>query len=228
MGERMDKLIAFDCDGTLVDSRVGILRGMRKAFEINGLVPPKENKILSIVGLKLHEAITKLCDFDDVELINKIEHDFVSIFKEGINKGGYIDEVIIDGVDEVLLSLSKNKNYKKAIVTGKCKRALKETMDHFNFHSHIDITKTADCGPGKPNPQILIDAMDQVGVDENNTIMVGDTVYDIEMGKAIGVHTIGVTFGYHTKDELINAGADYIIDDMREILCIIDNLFNKK
>lgn len=224
----MDKLIAFDCDGTLVDSRVGILRGMREAFQKNGLIPPSESRILGIVGLKLHEAIYRLCDFDDIELVNKLERDFVDIFKEGINQGGYIDEVIIDGVNEVLDELSSIHNYKKAIITGKCRRALKETMNHFDFHNHFNLTKTADCGPGKPNPKILIDAMIEMGVKSEDTIMVGDTIYDIEMGNEIGVHTIGVTFGYHSREDLVSAGADYIIDDMREILPIVDNIFNQK
>ena len=77
--------------------------------------------------------------------------------------------------------------------------------------------KTADDGPGKPHPQILEDAMVQMGAKPRETIVIGDTSFDIKLAKNAGAGAIGVKWGYHTADELEAAGADRLIGSFSEV-----------
>jgi phosphoglycolate phosphatase len=83
------------------------------------------------------------------------------------------------------------------------------------------VLKIADDGPGKPNPDLMLDAMRETGVDAAQTLMVGDTSFDILMAKAAGTQAIGVGWGYQTVEELEESGADVIAatpEDLNNLL----------
>jgi len=83
------------------------------------------------------------------------------------------------------------------------------------------VLKSADDGPGKPAPDLMLDAMSETGVTPAQALMVGDTSFDIMMAKAAGARAVGVAWGYQTVDELHDSGADAIADtheDLRAIL----------
>ena len=77
--------------------------------------------------------------------------------------------------------------------------------------------KTADDGPSKPHPEILYQAMAENGVEPQDTVMIGDTTYDIEMARAAGVSAVGVSWGYHETQTLFDAGAHIVVNSCEEL-----------
>jgi phosphoglycolate phosphatase len=83
-------------------------------------------------------------------------------------------------------------------------------VDAYDIRRYFQVLKSADDGPGKPNPDLMLDAMAETGAAPEQTLMVGDTSFDIMMAKAAGTQAIGVGWGYQTIDELEDSGADAI------------------
>ena len=81
---------------------------------------------------------------------------------------------------------------------------------------------TTDDFQAKPKPDMAINAQKKLSVEPIQSIMIGDTIHDIQMGKLAGFITIGVTWGYNTKQSLINAGADFIADDINQLQSLLN------
>ena len=94
------------------------------------------------------------------------------------------------------------------IATGKARRGLLTTLERHGLSNRFITLQTVDSNPGKPHPAMLLRAMAETGVDPSATVVVGDTVYDMEMARRAGVRAVGVAWGYHTPDELEATGAD--------------------
>ncbi len=104
------------------------------------------------------------------------------------------------------------------IATGKARRGLIGSLERHDLSGHFVTLKTADDGPGKPHPGILEGAMAEVGVGATETVMVGDTVFDIQMARNAQTRSLGVSWGYHEADELAAAGAARVIDSFEDLL----------
>lgn len=217
-------LIVFDCDGTLIDSGHNIVTAMRKAWLSNGLKPPPTNAIRRIVGLKLGEAIYQLmppeCDIEPAIL----EESYIKSFTESLNRSDYT-EPLYPGVRQCLESL-KALGFQLGIATGKSRRGLLRTFEQHSLGFFFQVLKTADDGPGKPSPDILLDAMAEIGVEPENTAMIGDTTYDIKMAMNAAVKPIGVDWGYHDPIELKKAGARIIIKNCSSLPDILREIWD--
>ncbi len=205
------RFIVFDCDGTLVNSQQELMQGIRMAWNAEGLSAPLLSSVLSIVGLPLDEAILSLNPKGGEEQNTRLKLAYLNAFSENIFDTE-TDEVLYDGVIETLQTINTD-NTLMAIVTGRGRQGLQKVLDRHDLGKFFAITKTADCGAGKSNPQVLLEAMAEVGADKKNTIIIGDTIHDIEMGNNAKIKSIGVSFGYHSVDDLKNAGASIIVDD---------------
>jgi len=89
---------------------------------------------------------------------------------------------------------------------------------------HFVTLQTPDHNPSKPHPGMMLRAMAETGADARDTVIIGDTTFDIEMGKAAGTRAIGVTWGYHHPDELRAAGADRIVETYADLPAAIDSI----
>lgn len=85
--------------------------------------------------------------------------------------------------------------------------------------------KTADDGPGKPHPQILLDAMAETGANPSDTVVIGDTVFDIHLAVNAEAHGIGVKWGYHAPEELIGAGAKAVLDRFDDLADVLQGIW---
>jgi phosphoglycolate phosphatase len=97
------------------------------------------------------------------------------------------------------------------VATGKSKRGLDATLAHHGLTRFFVTTQTADGGPGKPHPRMLQEAMRDIGAAPHETLLIGDTVFDVEMAGNAGVTAFGVSWGYHDPQELSQAGARTIL-----------------
>ncbi|MGC6535096.1 MAG: HAD family hydrolase, partial [Parvibaculales bacterium] len=130
-------------------------------------------------------------------------------------------QVMFDGMREQIVELGGMDDTLMGIITMKSRRGLNRVVDAYDIRNYFQVLKSADDGPGKPAPDLMLDAMAETGTTAAQALMVGDTSFDIMMAKAAGTTAIGVGWGYQTVDELTDAGADAIAEtpeDLRALL----------
>jgi phosphoglycolate phosphatase len=200
------RLAVFDCDGTLVDGQAAVCQAMAAAFAEAGLPAPEPHAIRRIVGLSLPAAIRRLVpDLDDPQaLVDGYKRAFFAA-----RSAGQVHEPLFPGIRPLLDSL-RARGWILGVATGKSDRGLKNCLSVHGLSDHFATLQTADRHPSKPHPSMLIEAMDDALARPADTVMIGDTVFDIEMAVAAGTRAIGVAWGYHAAEELRAAGAEAV------------------
>lgn len=214
------KLAVWDVDGTLVDSRASILRALQEAAAAVGVTPPAYEEARQIVGLSLLEAVRTLHPELALEHAEAYAHQYKESFIRFHSQDDF-HEPLYDGADETLRRL-KAEGWLLGMATGKSRRGIERNEVYFGWQGVFDASFCADDGPSKPHPHMLERNLAVLGVDRGEALMIGDTGHDIGMGRAAGVYTIGVTWGFHTPDELREAGADEIVSSFAELNARLD------
>ena len=216
----MTRLVVFDCDGTLVDSQAAICTSMETAFALAGLPLPDRNAVRRIVGLSLPQALLTLApDADETrrgDVLEAYKASFRSARSEGI-----LEEPLYPGIEALLRRLA---GYRRAlgVATGKSDRGLLACLTRHGVRELFITLQTADRHPSKPHPAMLEAALVEAGAAPGETVMVGDTVFDIAMARAAGVRAVGVAWGYHEPSELLDAGAAGVAESAEELEELID------
>lgn len=206
------KLIVFDCDGTLVDSQHMIVAAMERAFAGRKLPAPPRDEILSVVGLSLSLAVSRLVPHMDDASVDELAEDYKAAFGE-LRLDPKQREPLYPGVRELLLGLSRQNDVVLGVATGKSRRGLAAILVREELSDLFHTIQTADTHPSKPDPSMLLTAMQDAGCGPEDTIMIGDTTFDIDMALAAGVRAIGVAWGYHPLEALAEAGAHALVHD---------------
>lgn len=209
------RLAVFDCDGTLVDSQHNIVAAMDAAWRAHGLEPAAAAAVRRVVGLPLLDAIASLHPDGAGEMHESLCEHYKQAFQD-LRRQPDHHEPLFPGTVEALDALEA-AGCMLAVATGKSRRGLDATLSRHGLVHRFMALKTADDGPGKPNPHMLLQAMAEAGVDADSTLMIGDTVYDIEMARNARVRSVGVSWGYHDAAELSLAGAAAVIDEFGEL-----------
>lgn len=210
----MTDFAVFDCDGTLVDSQRRIIDAVRGAWTGMGMTPPNDEPIRRIVGLALPQALQKLApDVTALELAELVQG-FRTTFHSQESDPAY-DEPLYEGALAALAAL-RDYGFTLGVATGKGRRGLRKTLETHGILDWFAVLKTADDGPSKPHPQILEDAMLEVGASPATTVMLGDTAYDMAMARSAGAHCLGVAWGYHAPADLEAYGAASVIHTYAE------------
>ncbi|MEZ5850797.1 MAG: HAD-IA family hydrolase [Hyphomicrobiaceae bacterium] len=215
------KLVIFDCDGTIVDSRHNITAAMTHAFQANGLVPPTAPEVLSIVGLSLPETFQVLAGDKPLAVQQALAHHYRDAFLSGALRERAA-EPIFKGLRETIEALARRPDVVLGVATGKSKRGVARLFDNEGWHGHFHTIQTADDHPSKPHPSMILKAMAEAGTEPERTVMIGDTTFDVTMALNAGVSALGVSWGYHARDLLAEAGAHAIVDDGHRLLEAID------
>ncbi|MDA0231519.1 MAG: HAD-IA family hydrolase [Proteobacteria bacterium] len=211
----MTQLVMFDCDGTLVDSQYVIIDSMQAAFRAHGVAPPAPEAVKRIVGLSLPQAIGQLHGDADVTTIESLVAAYKECFLE-LRASPNLHEPLFADVVETL-TLLEETGYVLGIATGKSRRGLSAILETHGLARHFATLQTADDAPSKPHPGMLERAMAETGMDKDETVLIGDTVYDIEMALNAGASAFGVAWGYHDVVELKAAGADLVLDQLVDL-----------
>ena len=197
------RLAIFDVDGTLIDSQTHILGAMSHAFGALGLPCPPREAVLAIVGLSLPEAMARLAPGEDgAALVAAYKGAFGSIRAQSASP-------LYPGAAAALDRLAA-RGVTLGIATGKSRRGLDHVLAAHGLAGCFATAQVADDHPSKPHPSMILTALQQVGVAAQDAVMIGDTSFDMDMGRAAGVRCIGVSWGYHPLAAL--AGADARID----------------
>ncbi|MCR4379032.1 MAG: HAD-IA family hydrolase [Rhodospirillales bacterium] len=210
------RLAVFDCDGTLVDSQSSILYAMFAACDYHGFARPAEEAVRRVVGLPLEVAIQRLLPHIDAPLSLVMSETYKSAFFD-LRQAGGVEEPLFAGIPGVLDALD-HAGWLMGVATGKSWRGLSSTLSHHGLMDRFVTHQTADRAQGKPHPEMMLNAMRDTGVEPEYTVMIGDTTYDVEMASNAGVKTIGVAWGYHETDELMDAGAMVVVHSAAELM----------
>ena len=211
------KLIILDFDGTLADTRVLIVQTMQQTIASLGLEPRTDEQCASMIGLPLKQAFTDLIPMTDAMGEHCVDT-YRRIFNE--NNAAYTIPTF-PNVLETLRHLSQ-KGYTLTIASSRSHRSLMEFVVNMDLQEVLSYVLGAeDVIKAKPNPEPVLKTLEKFGCTPDEALVVGDTWYDIEMGRRAGVRTCGVTYGNGTREELLNAGADFLIDDFEELKSII-------
>jgi phosphoglycolate phosphatase len=206
----MTLLAVFDLDGTLQDSRRSIAEAMDMAFEALGLAAPGYDKTRRIVGLSLIPAIKVLAPDLPEQRYAALGEAYKDAFIANRERG--VHEALYGGARETVMRL-KAEGWLLGIATGKARRGIDKFLEVHSFEGVFDTAFCADDGPGKPHPHMLQLNMTAAGVAADRTIMIGDTSFDMAMARAANAYAQGVTWGFHTPEEVAEGGAHHIADD---------------
>jgi len=210
------RLAVFDCDGTLIDSFGAIVQALQVAWRSVDRTPPEDHLLRATVGLPLEGAIMRLDP-------NLSEPQLTAIAERYRKTLSVRDNILMPGVGTALARL-RDAGMFIGIATGMGRWRLDQVLDQHQLTDLFDTLQTSDNNPGKPNPQMLLTAMTELGVDPSNTVMIGDSVHDMAMAKNAEVAAIGISWGAEPGPTLKMAGAKRVIDDFSNLSSIIDDL----
>ena len=205
--------ILFDLDGTLTRSEKGITRSALYACEKMGFTGHNEEEFKVFIGPPLFESFQKVCGMTPEQA-----HRAIELYRERFSVLGWAENEVYTGIAPLLRSLKKN-GCKIAITTAKPQAFAEKIAKKFGFEPYLD----ALIGPGMDNTHaskawIVKKAIEQLG---GVPVMIGDRCYDVEGGKENGIDTIGVCYGYGTREELEQAGATHIAETVEELTDIL-------
>ncbi|WP_134495813.1 HAD-IA family hydrolase [Microvirga pakistanensis] len=213
------KLILFDVDGTLVDSQNVIVASLRRAFETYGLAPPNRERSLSIVGLSLIEAFTVLAGPKaPVEGLAQAYKDAYTV----LHVDPANEAPLFPGARDCIARLAGREDVLLGLATGKSRKGVTRLITQQGWEGVFSTTQTADDAPSKPHPAMILQAMEELGIAPGDTMMIGDSSYDMAMGRAAGVLPVGVSWGFQPVAALEEAGADRIVGSYEELEPVLE------
>jgi len=210
------KLVLFDCDGTLVDSQHMIVAAMGVAFTENKLPLLPREKVLSIVGLSLHEAIGTLLPKAEPDVLVRVTEAYRDAFS-GLRGREDLHEPLFEGTLEALDLLADQDDVLLGIATGKSQKGLCNILALHGLENYFVTLQTADDAPSKPHPGMVERALFETGVSAADAVVIGDTSYDMIMARSAGAAGLGVSWGYHAPEMLSREGAHAVLGHFGEL-----------
>ena len=212
------KVIIFDFDGTLCDTRSNIIIAFRATMEHLGLEMRDEETCGATIGLTLRDGFKSMYpDFDDAKIDYCVET-YRQIFAERRKE---LMPDLFPGVKETLEALHK-RGYRMTIATSRLTDSLMLFMRHHGIDHYFEYAVGSDSVTHhKPHPEPALKTLRELNIAPSEAIMVGDMPVDIAMAHNAGIRAIGVDYGNATREELEAAEADWIVDSITKILEII-------
>ncbi|WP_280546743.1 MULTISPECIES: HAD-IA family hydrolase [unclassified Halomonas] len=192
------RLAIFDWDGTLMDSIARIVSSMQAASREAGWGELEAEAVRNIIGLGLPEAIASLCPGIDAERGELLRARYAHHFVEG-DTGPMR---FYPGVEAGLVGLRGRAGQRLAVATGKSRRGLDRIFRESDSGGWFHASRTADETLSKPHPRMLEELLVELDVAVGEAVMIGDTEYDLEMARALGMDRVAVTWGVHAPARL--------------------------
>lgn len=207
------RAIVFDLDGTLVDSLPDIVWSFRAAFDDDGLPIPSDADVRALIGAPLEEMAAAFVD--DAAAVRRVCDGYRRIYPQH-----FTDRTTpFPGVPELLRDL-RAAGYRTAVATTKRTSMAVRLVEAVGLAPILDHVQGTDGIPHKPAPDVVFAAL--AALDAEGTWMVGDTVTDLQAGRAAGLRTYGVSWGTHDAARLAEVGPDELEPDLERLRTIVD------
>ena len=202
------KICLFDLDGTLTDSKEGIINSFKYTLNHYGLEAP-EDGFEKFIGPALRDIFKMYCGFDDARA-----EEATAKYRERYSTVGMFENKLYPGVIEMLKTLHE-RNVKIALATSKTALYADKILTHFGIRDYFSFVSGSEMDGRRSGKKELIEyALENLGAlnAKNQAVMIGDREYDIIGAAQAGISSIGVTYGYGSREELLQAGADILTD----------------
>lgn len=210
------KAAIFDWDGTVVDSVEHITDCLHHAAATTGFEPLKRTAYRNIIGLGLVEALRQLYPQITTEEISAMREAYSRRFMATSAD----NQRIFPGMADILQELHKNDR-RCAVATGKSRRGLNLALQASQLESWFHITRCADETRSKPDPTMLVEILQHLKLEPADAVMIGDTTYDLQMARSIGMPSIGVRWGVHSDEALAEHKPIAIVSTAEELQALL-------
>jgi len=205
-------LLVFDWDGTLIDSKSQIINCMQATILSLELEARSDKQISDIIGLGLDEAIRSLYP----EVTPKLITQTAQAYREHYLTKDKTPSPLFDGATEALNSL-RDSGYDLAVATGKSRRGLDKGLIDTGLEAYFPITRCADETRSKPHPQMLEEILVDCNTEPSNTLLIGDSEYDLQLANNTKVDGLAVSYGVHGLMRLLKEDPVGFIDDIKQL-----------
>lgn len=206
------KTILFDLDGTIVDSGYGITKCAQYALSFFGIEEPELSNLRFFVGPPLMDSFMEHYGFSEEKA--KIG---VQKYRERYHKVGIFECELYPDVEEMLKTL-KESGHTIALASSKPESSCETILKHFGIFEYFDEVVGAEMnGPRNAKKDVLLEALRRLDKKAEECVLIGDTKFDALGAKAVGMECVGVSYGYGTKEELMDAGAKVVLVDVKEV-----------
>jgi phosphoglycolate phosphatase len=210
-------LVVFDWDGTLCDSVLRIVLAMQAAASDCNVTTPSDQEVRHIIGLGLPQAMEVLFpDAPDKHL------DLAKAYSRHFSESQLLPDVaLFSGISELLARL-RDGGATLAVATGKSRRGLNRVLSELGMETVFAHTRCADETRSKPHPLMLEELLNEAWVPSERAIMVGDSIYDVAMAEQAGIASVGVTYGVHSREQLLVHKPLAVVDDVQDLGLVLD------
>ena len=217
MSDLRDKsLIIFDWDGTLMDSIGLIVKSMHIAGEANGFYTTDE-AVKSIIGLSLIRGIKILYPQATPEQHLAIQQSYADYYVQASIAPNQPHSQFFEGIEGMLHQL-KRQHKQLAVATGKKRAGLDRVMDYSQSRYYFVTTRCADESGSKPDPQMLIDILQETNHKVSEAVFIGDSIHDIQMAKQLDMTSIAVSYGAMSREVLAAQNPTYHVDTPAQLI----------
>lgn len=208
--------VLFDLDGTLTDPGLGITNSVMYAMRAHGMEPPPRKELYSVIGPPLMDSFRRICAVGEQKA-----REMVDSYREYFADKGIFENRVYPGIPQMLSRL-KDAGKTLLVATSKPELFARRIIEHYglaDFFAYVggcnlDETRTRKA-------EVIAYVLDSAGAQAERSVMVGDRMYDIAGAKECGMRSVGVLYGYGTRGELEQAGADHIAATSEEAADII-------
>ena len=210
------KLIMFDLDGTLVDTSKDITNALNYAIKPYGLKDLTVEDTIKMIGEGITRLIEKVLSDEKPQWRDKVIKRFLAYYSEHLVDYSSVYPYVRE-------TLEKLNGYKKAVISNKKEYLSMKLLDKLGLLKYFNLVIGSDTtSERKPSPIPVIHVFTKLGIDPHESIIVGDSNYDIEAGKKAGIKTVAVTYGYRERQYLKEA--DYIIDNIKDLVTVLEKI----
>ncbi|MBD3205634.1 HAD-IA family hydrolase [Candidatus Bathyarchaeota archaeon] len=210
------QLIIYDMDGVLIDSTVAIKSAFIDSFNELGLKYDID-LVMKLMGNPLRVILDRTLRVEDAHFMEE----FVESYRRNYVEHHLRDLKLMEDVHDTLRYF-KARGFKQSIATNGSSAFMRPVMEEFGVMKYLDLfLGFDDAKVPKPDPRIIDMTLEELNIDKNNAVFVDDSAIGLGAGKNAGVHTVGITSGIHTREQIEEAYPDYIIESLLELKKIV-------
>ncbi len=215
----MIKYLFFDLDGTLTDPFEGITRSVEYALNRYGIEVEDRRTLAPFIGPPLADSFMKYYGFT-----REMAFEAIDVYRERFRDIGLFENEVYDGIPEMLDTLAK-AGARIILATSKPRIFSQRILEHFDLADYFTLIDGSELDGTRVNKdEVIAHALEVLGCEKSEVVMIGDRLHDIHGAKKNALESIGVLWGYGSRDELIEAGADSIAETIAELTEMLINL----